>query len=464
MTEGRRLDPQDWDVFRRDLHALLDTCLDRLEAARDLPWQPPPADMAARVTIGGQGAPAGRVFDRMVAEILPYGTGNTHPRFWGWVHGTGLPVAVAAEMVAATMNANLGGRNHGAMEVERAVIGWLARLAGMPGASGLLTAGTSQATVLALSAARMRAFPEVRQDGLRGLPPLRVYAAEGAHACVAKALEVMGHGSGALRPVPLRDGAMDPGALAGMVEQDLADGLHPLAVVGTAGSVNTGTFDPFPALADFCAAHGIWLHADAAFGFWTRLAEPPWRGLTQGIERADSIATDFHKWIGVPYDCGACLVADADLHRRTFAARPDYLAGQAEGLGGGGDWFCDYGIDLSRGFRALKVWAAVETLGEAALGAAISDNCRQAALMGRLAEQSEWLELAQPVVSNLCCMVPRRGEAAQIAARLQLSGEAVFSTTVLDGRACLRAAIVNHRTTEADVRAAVAAVEREAQA
>jgi glutamate/tyrosine decarboxylase-like PLP-dependent enzyme len=464
MQEGRRLDPQDWDGFRRDFHALLDACLDRLEAARDLPWVPPPANMAARVAIGGQGAPAGRVFDRMVAEILPYGTGNTHPRFWGWVHGTGLPVAVAAEMVAATMNANLGGRHHGAMAVEHAVIDWLARLAGMPGASGLLTAGTSQATVLALGAARMRAFPEVRRHGLAGLPPLRVYAAEGAHACVSKALEVMGHGSEALCRVPLRAGAMDPEALAQAVARDRSNGIQPLAVVGTAGSVNTGTFDPFPRLADFCAEQRIWLHADAAFGFWTRLAEAPWQSLTQGIERADSIATDFHKWIGVPYDCGACLVADAELHRRTFAARPDYLAGRAEGLAGGETWFCDYGIDLSRGFRALKVWAAVETLGETALGAAITDNCRQAALMGRLAEASEWLELAQPVVSNLCCMVPKRGEAGAIAARLQLSGEAVFSTTVLEGRTCLRAAIVNHRTTEADVRAAVRAVEREVQA
>jgi len=461
--EGRRLDPEDWNTFRRDFHELLDTCIDRMQAARDLPWQPKPADMADKVAIGQSGNDSKDVFVRVVNDIMPYATGNTHPRFFGWVHGAGLPVSVAAEMVAATMNSNLGGRDHGAVEVERAVINWLCKLSGLPEtAFGILTSGTSQATIIALSAARVRLFGDVRKTGIGNLPAMRVYIAEGGHSCVAKALEVMGHGSDAVVTIALNDqGQMDLNSLADSVAHDQARGIVPLAVVGTAGSVNTGIYDPLNALADFCTDNNLWLHCDAAFGFWSVLADKPWGDLANGIHRADSIATDFHKWLGVPYDCGACLIADRDLHRDTFASRPEYLVGQADGLAGGELWFCDYGIELSRGFKALKVWTAIEALGTDAIGAAITDNCKQAALMGQLAEQSSVLALVQPVVSNLCCFTINHGLPADIAARLQLSGEAVFSTTTLAGRPCMRAAIVNHRTTSDDIHIAMAAVERE---
>jgi len=316
-----------------------------------------------------------------------------------------------------------------------------------------------------LSCARKRLFPDVRKTGIGGLPPIRVYIAQGGHSCVAKALEVMGHGSDALFQVALtEDGIMDLDALQTAIDIDRTEGITPLAVVGTAGSVNTGTFDPFDLLADLCAEREIWLHADAAFGLWSILADDPWRGLSKGIHRADSIATDFHKWVGVPYDCGACLIADEALHLETFGMRPEYLIGQSEGLAGGDKWFTDYGLELSRGFKALKIWACIEALGVDRIGAAITDNCRQAKLMGELAEASDVLDLAQPVVSNLCVFTVKHGNPSDIAAKLQLSGEAVFSTTLIKGQSCLRAAIVNHRTTRTDVREAMQAVEREVRA
>ena len=469
--EGHRLDPQDWDGFARAFHDLADRCLERMRNARDLPWRPRPADFAERVALADVEAPTdvSALFDAMTDTIMPAATGNTHPRFFGWVHGTGLPQAVAAELVAATMNANCGGRDHGATDVERAVIAWMARLAGLPdGAFGVLTTGTSQATIIALSAARVRLWGAgVRRRGVAAFPPVRVYAAQGGHSCLAKALEIMGHGSDALASVPLvgeqgRDG-MDVAALARMIAADRAAGFAPLAVVGTAGSVNLGYFDPLDRLADLCERENVWLHVDAAFGFWTLLADAPWRGLPRGIARADSIATDFHKWMAVPYDCGACLLADGALQRETFTSRPEYLAPQDVGLGGGSLWFCDYGPDLSRSFRALKAWATIRACGTERLGASVTDNCRQAARMAELAERSPWLDPAAPVVSNVCCLLPRHGEAAAIAARLQLAGEAVFSTTVVDGREALRAAIVNHRTTPADIERAVAAAEREVE-
>jgi glutamate/tyrosine decarboxylase-like PLP-dependent enzyme len=466
MTKpGKRLDPTDWAAFRHAFHDLVDHCLDRMEHARDLPWVPKDEHIRTNISLDcvDSGQDEATVFQEMVENIMPYATGNTHPRFFGWVHGTGQPVGAAADLVASVMNSNLGGRDHGAMEVERTVIDWTCGLAGLPeSASGILTTGTSQATLLALCAARVKALgANVRKRGVAESAKVRVYAVQGAHSCVAKALEVMGHGHDALAHVPPGDdGAMDITALHHQVAMDRAAGIKPLAVVGTAGTVDTGLFDHLGLLADFCAREGIWLHIDAAFGFWTLMADDPWRSLAAGIERADSIATDFHKWIGVPYDCGICMVRDNALHRSTFAMRPSYLEGQAEGLAGGDMWFCDYGLDLSRGFRALKVWATIKSVGLSRLAASITDNCSQAALLGRLVDAAPWCDLIRPVQSNVCCFAVHGADASEVAARLQLSGDAVFSTTVIDNQTCLRAAIVNHRTTQADIEMAFAAVEK----
>ncbi|CTQ48630.1 pyridoxal phosphate-dependent decarboxylase family protein [Jannaschia donghaensis] len=458
MTEGHRIDPVDWDAFEADLHDITHRCVERLRAARDTPWIAPPADMADRVKITGAGQATGPLFDRVFTDIVPHATGNTHPRFYGWVHGTGTATGVAAEMVAATMNANMGGRDQGGAYVERAVIDWLHGVAGWPDGSGLMTSGTSQATILALSCARMRAFPQVRAKGLAGLPEMRVYIAKGGHSCVKKALEVMGHGADATHQVAAPNGVMDVEALRAAIAQDRAAGLHPLVVVGTVGSVNLGTYDDLNAVADVARDEDLWLHCDAAFGFWSRLADAPWRDLSAGIEQADSVAMDFHKWMAVPYAAGAVLIRDEDLHLKTFRERPEYLAAGGAGLAGGAWWATDYGLELSRGFTALKVWATVEGIGTKALGAQITDNCKQAAYMGELAEASDVLDLAAPVVSNLCVIRPARGKATDLAARLQIDGDAVFSTTMVEGVSCLRAAIVNHRTTRADVVASVAAL------
>lgn len=462
--EGRRIDPDDWGAFRGAAHDMLDAALDRLEHARDLPWIAPPGDMRARLSLAGAqvGCDLQTLMARIRDEIMPYATGNTHPRFWGWVHGTGSAIGMVAEMVAAGLNANSGGRDHGAMRIEAAVIDWLCAQAGLPqSAFGLLTTGTSQATVSALHAARHAHFgADLRARGIAGRERVAFYASDGVHSAIPRALELLGHGSDALRLIPSKQGGMSLEKLEKAISTDRKAGIRPLAVIATAGSVNTGTFDPLPQLGALTRREGLWLHVDAAFGFWTRLAEPPWRALSDGLETADSIALDLHKWVGVPYSVGACLVRDGADLRAAFATRPDYLAPASSGLAGGAPWFTDYGMDLSRPDRALKVWAHVMATGTRAIGAAITDNCRQAALMGRLIEKSPHLRLAHPVVSNVVCFSPEKGDSVQITAELQLAGEAVFSTTRLNGETCLRAAIVNHRTTSADIRAAMAAVER----
>lgn len=467
------LDPRDFDGFRAAAHRLLDSCLDHLQAARDRPWRP--VDAAARIALAPglpmTGIGEGQLARELVESVLPFGTGNTHPRFFGWVHGTGLAAGLLADMVASTMNSNCGGRDHGAIHAERAVIAWTKQVFGFPdSASGLLTSGTSQSTLIALSAARLRAVgADVRETGLRALPDLLAYCSAGAHSANQKALELMGHGARALRRIPAVGpaGGMDVARLREQVAADRAAGKRPFCVIATAGSVDTGAFDDLEAIADVCATEGLWLHVDGAFGCWTRIADMPWRELARGIDRADSLACDFHKWMYVQYDCGAVLVRDAAAHRAAFATRPAYLEAQEVGLGGGDPWYCDYGIELSRSFRALRVWSCLRAYGLDRLGRRISDNCRQAARMAALVEAALELELAAPVVSNVCCFrfAPKGVDGPaqdalnrRISQQLQLDGTVVFSTTSLAGRTVLRAAIVNHRTQDDDIDLSIAAV------
>ncbi|WP_264210204.1 pyridoxal phosphate-dependent decarboxylase family protein [Leisingera thetidis] len=461
---------QDWAAFRAEAQRMLEAALDQMQAAAERPWQAVPEDIDARYAVTAEARGPRETVDRIIRDVLPYHGGNTHPRFWGWVQGSGLATDLISSLAAAAVNANMGGRDHGANYMERAVVDWTRAKMGMPeSASGILVTGTSQATVIAFQAARLRVLKNLRKQG-QGDARLTAYAGEGVHNATLKAVELLGIGSENLRKVPLIAGRMDCAALAAMVAEDRAAGAVPFLAVGTAGSVDLGLFDDLEALADAAAELGLWLHVDGAFGAWTRIAAEPYRSLSDGIGRADSIALDFHKWMYVGYDCGMALLRNEEEHRAAFAARPSYLEGAERGLAGGEPWFCDYGIDLSRGNRALKVWTALETYGEAAFSEAITGNCELAAFMAAEVEAQPKMALGAPVVSNVCVFTARSDLPpdaqsalnAHIAQTLQETGEAVFSTTRAQGRVMLRAAIVNHRSREADVQAAIAAVAREA--
>jgi aromatic-L-amino-acid/L-tryptophan decarboxylase len=323
---------------------------------------------------------------------------------------------------------------------------------------------------VALACARLKALgAPSRRSGIQDSAKLVAYAAQGAHNAIAKAMELLGLGTTQLRLIAAPDGGMDIESLRQAIAEDRATGLKPFCVVATAGSVDRGAFDDMEKIAALCDMENLWMHVDGAFGAWLRLAGAPWRNLTAGIEKAHSVALDFHKFMFVPYDCGAVLIRDESVHRATFAARPDYLASGGEALAGGEPWFCDYGIELSRSFRALKVWTALRLHGQDSFGAAISDCCSHARHMAERISQTAMLRLAAPVVSNVCCFGVRAelppDELSrlnqEIAARLQMSGEAVFSTTKIEGVTVLRAAIVNHRTTKQDAETAIAVAERE---
>jgi glutamate/tyrosine decarboxylase-like PLP-dependent enzyme len=369
------------------------------------------------------------------------------------------------------MNCNVGGRDHAAVYVERQVIGWLADLFGFPpNCSGLLVSGTSVATIIGLAVARETVNPgRIRAGGIAAAPgPLVAYASDGAHVSIRKALELLGLGGDSLRRVPADPvSGLNPGALEEMIETDLAAGLHPFCTVGTAGSITTGAIDDMNALADISARHGLWFHVDAAFGGALMLSERL-RPRLAGIERADSLAFDLHKWMHVPYDVGCVLVRDAEAHRTTFSADRNYLSRFERGTGAGDPWFTDFGPELSRGFRALKVWVTLRTHGLDRLGDMVEKNCEQAAWLAARIKESESFHLAAPTSLNVVCFQAELPGGAgidsdelnrEIVMRVQERGIAVPSSAEIDGRLCIRVNITNHRTRREDPEVFLAAIE-----
>lgn len=464
------LDPGDWPAFRRLAHAMLDDMIDHVRTLRERPvWQPAPAAAEAHFQqpLPRQGRELGAVLDEVKEHILPFGVGNAHPRFMGWVHGAGTPVGMVAELVAAGLDLNCGGRNHIAHQVERQIAAWMAAALGWPaGASGLFVTGSSMANLLAVVVARVAALgSDSRAQGLRPSgKQLVAYCSQEAHSCIAKAMEVIGIGSANLRRVACDDMfRLDAEALERRIDEDLALGLLPFLVVATAGTVNTGAVDPIAAVGEIARRKGLWLHVDGAIGAMLALS-PELRGRLAGIEAAQSIAMDFHKWGHVPYDAGFLLVRDGAAHKRAFAGQAAYLERSACGLAAGDTWPCDLGVDLSRGFRALKTWMTLVTLGTDKIGQSVAANCKLAAYLATLVEASPWFEIKAPVALNIVCFgIVGEGNGSRnrdIVMDVQMSGEAAPSWTTIEGESVIRCAIVNHRTTRGDVDAVFAALER----
>jgi aromatic-L-amino-acid/L-tryptophan decarboxylase len=472
-TVSESLDPADWDAFRRLLHVAVDGVVDDLaHMTEGPPWRPVPDEVKAalREPLPRGGEPLETTLARFDELIRPYPTGNRHPRFFGWVHGAGNAPGVLAELLAAGMNANLGGREHAAVYVEREVVAWFSELFGFPAASsGILTSGTSMGNLLGVVTARDAVIGDgARRDGIAGAR-LTAYAADGVHDSVAKAMRIAGLGTAALRLIAAReDGGIDLAALRARIDADRADGARPFLVVGTAGSVDTGAFDDLGALADLCGELGLWLHVDGAFGALA-IASPAHAHLVAGIERADSLAFDAHKWLHAPYAVGCVLFRDERTHRAAFASAPAYLGRAERGAAAGAPWYADYGLELSREFRALKVWFTLRHYGIERLGASIAHTCELATALGERVRRSGDLELLAPVTLNVVCFRVRANglDAAEldhhnvaIAIPVQEGGTAVPSTTLVRGQRAIRVCIVNHRTREGDLDVLLGAVRK----
>jgi aromatic-L-amino-acid/L-tryptophan decarboxylase len=463
------LDPDDWESMRSLGHRILDDALDYLESLRDRPvWQHAPHHVKAHFEGSPPRAPqpSEEVYQEYVRYILPHQLGNGHPRFWGWVAGTGTVMGMFAELLAASTDAVSGSFSYLSNNyVEMQVLNWCKSLLGYPlTASGQLTSGCSASNLIGLTVARhAKAGFDLRCKGMRGaLQQMTVYCSEEAHSSIQKAVELLGFGSDSLRLVPVNESMqIDLVALHTTIKHDRAHGLFPMCVVGVAGTTNTGAIDDLEGLADICKEEGLWLHVDGAFGAWAAIA-PKSAHLVAGLERADSLAFDLHKWMYLSYPIGCVLVRSADEHRRAFSLTPTYLAhGEGErGLTGVDvPWLSDNGFELSRGFHALKAWMTLKEHGTEKYGRLIQQNIDQAQYLAQRIEASPELELALPVSLNVVCfryIRPNLSDAKlndlnkQVEIELQEQGIAVPSIVSIRARKYLHVAITNHRSRRSD--------------
>ena len=452
----------DWDAdeLRRHGYRMVDLLVEHLSALPDRPvFRPYPRELAAErlaAPLPERGRPADELLDEIAATVLPWPLGNGHPRWAGWVNGPPSPVAVLADALAAAMNPSVAGGNHAATYVEKQAVRWLAELLGLPRWGGLLVSGGSAATVHALAAARHRATGgAVREVGLDQVrAPLTVYASDQAHSAVTKAVEVLGLGSDALRVLPAdADRRLPVGALAAALDADRERGARPMAVVASAGTVNTGAIDPLAGIAAVCAERGVWLHVDGAYGA-PAVLDPRYAAALAPMAAADSVAVDAHKWLSVPYEAGAVLVRDEEGLRAAFRRVAAYLREDSDPDGVTWlPWFSEYGTQQTRGFRALKVWAALAHHGRAGYVATIGRDLDLAERLAARVERAPGLTLTSRGLSVVTFRRTPVGVPAaeldglnrEVLRRVQLGGEAFLTGTELDGAFVLRACITNPR-------------------
>jgi aromatic-L-amino-acid/L-tryptophan decarboxylase len=472
------------DEIRRIGYQVVDLIAEHLH---DLPAEPvfvpvPPelgtAFLNEPVPTDGRAPEA--ILDLFKATVEPYPFGNGHPRFFGWVNSPPTVMGIFADALAAAMNPSCAGGNHAAIYVEHQVINWFKQLLGYPAeASGLLVSGGSMAALTALTVARhAKCGFDVRGQGLRqASSQLVFYKTHEGHGCHQKAIELLGIGSNHIRTIDHDEGwRMRPSALAARIVADRRDGLTPIAVIASAGTVNTGAIDPLADIADVCAEHDVWLHVDGAYGA-PAILTPQYEGVLSAISRADSIALDPHKWLCVPVEAGLVLIRHADAQRRAFSLVPAYLRtdGSLTGVGGP-PWFSEYGFQQTRGFRALKVWMSLLHHGVSGYREAITQTLDLAAALADMLRSSDDFEVCEPQGLGIVCFRLRPANPAEDSAprldslnqavleRLQLGGDAFLSSTVLNGVFWLRACILNPRTSRDDLHALLRALRSSAAA
>ncbi|RKX94208.1 MAG: amino acid decarboxylase [Spirochaetes bacterium] len=463
------LDPENWDSMRTLGHKMMDDVIDYMSTIREKPvWEhlPDTAKKQINKSLPLEPEPAEKIYNDFLEHIMPYPSGNIHPRFWGWVIGTGTPMGALSELLSAAMNSNSGGLDHhSANHVEKKVIEWLKEMMGFPDTgSGILTSGCSASNLIGLTTARnTMASYDIRREGINPeKSKMTLYASVEIHSSNQKAVELLGLGSTALRLIPVNEAfQIDLKVLKEAITKDREEGYFPFCIIGAAGTTNTGAIDDLDALADICKKDNLWFHVDGAFGAWAVITAQE-KHLVKGIDRADSLAFDLHKWMYMPYEVGCILVRDEKDHRNAFSLTPAYLTHGSGGRGmTGGDlpWFSDYGFQLSRGFRALKVWMSLSEQGINKYSRIIQQNIDQIRYLEELIKTSPELELTVPAILNITCFRYVGTEIdntklnelnKRIEIELQEEGIAVLSVTTIKDQIVLRAANTNHRTKRAD--------------
>jgi aromatic-L-amino-acid decarboxylase len=443
------------------------------------PMTPQERQTILQEPLSDDGKTAEELMNYVERHILSHSLKVGHPRFFGWTPPTPYPLGAIADFLAAIFNPNCIGGDHAATYLELTTLRWLMELVGFPceGSMGLLVSGGSVATLTALCVARHHAAMQDgwndREEGLsQSHAPLVLYLSEEAHLCFFKAAELLGLGLQAVRVIPTdAQFKMDMAALQFALQEDRQAGKRPFCIVGNAGTINTGAIDPLDAIADLCEEQGLWFHVDGSLGALSVL-DPAVASQFAGMARADSLTLDAHKALSVPYECGCILVRDREKLHETFRSTAACLHVE-EGTGLCSLWFSDYGIQLSRGFRALKLWMTLQSLGRRALQDRLAYYHHLARLFVQLIEKASDFELLAPVTLSVVCFrylpLSLQGQEDSIerfnrklVARIQEAGKILVSSTTLRGRFVLRICILHETTREEDIRFLVEAIREEA--
>tara|TARA_R110002073_G_scaffold23229_1_gene79318 strand:- start:6725 stop:8185 length:1461 start_codon:yes stop_codon:yes gene_type:complete len=457
------LDPKDWKQSKALMHQMVEDAFDYTKNVRERKiWQEMPDNVLENFTskLPQQPSKAEAVYKELQENVLPYPMGNVHPRFWAWYMGNGTISGVMGDFWASIINPNLGGGNHAGHKVEEQVINWIKEIIEFPeSSSGLLVSGGSMANYAALAVARnVKAGYDIRKEGLKE-NNLVFYASTEVHSCNTKAIELLGLGTKGLKKIAVnKDYTINIDALKKQITKDKANGLQPICIIATSGTVNTGAIDNLNAIAGICEKENLWFHVDGAIGAIAMLSDTL-KPQLKGIERADSVALDLHKWLHMPFEAGCVIIKDNDNHKKTFALIPEYLAKNTRGLASGENWFSEYGLQLSRRFRALKIWMSLKEHGSQRFGRMITRNVEQAFYLGNLVNNHNDLELLAPIGMDIVCFRfhPEGKSLEELNAinkeiKLQLEEQAIAlpGYTTLNGAYCIRCAISSHRVTNED--------------
>lgn len=416
----------------------------------------PPLDERVRRLLGAE-LPEGPVSVHEAlddaARILDESIAQPRPRYFAFIGSSGLEVGTIADLLSHTYDINLAVDARAATEIEHQAVRWVGELVGFPATIGAFTSGGTISNMTALAAARERALPGSRAEGLVRRN-IAVYSSAEVHYSITRAVELLGIGSNNLRDLPIDEThRMRPQALAEAIDRDVADGVVPVAVVATGGTTLTGAVDPIDEIADVCAERGVWLHVDGAYGL-PAASVPGCMPLFRGLDRADSVSVDAHKWLYLPKACGVVLVRERDALTRAFAHEQGYLPHQRHELHA-----VDITLEYSRPFRALKLWLAFRAHGAPQFRDAIAQNLREADLLYRAARATgDFQTMAEPPQLSI---VPIRHTPAGVgdldahnealAKAIQADGRVYLASALIDGRVWLRPCFVNFRTTEDDV-------------
>jgi len=402
------------------------------------------------------------LLDEVGEKILSTITNSAGPRYFGYITGGGNQVAVLAEMIKASLNQN-NLKWHSSpvsTELERLVMRWVAEFIGYPTSSaGVLLSGGSVANFNCLAVARtIKAPVDISDEGIYGSQPMTVYVSEEGHSSFDKAMDMLGLGKKYLRKIPVDDKfRIDPDQLEEQIRTDKNAGLHPICVIGVAGTTNTGAVDNLNAVADICQRYDLWYHVDAAYGGPAAKVERT-SDLFLGIERADSVVVNPHKWLYVPFEAGGALVKNPDHLRKTFSTIPDYL--KSDEQNGGRTDLMEYNLPLTKEFKALKVWMTIKAFGAARLREEIASDINKAQYLSELVESEENLELMAPAPLSIVCFrynPGRMGKSSlnnlndQIIQTIEADGRVFLTGTKIHGKTALRVCFINPRTEKEDI-------------